>query len=294
MAQTDNAATHAGATWLVVNSASGSASEKAIAEVKAALTATGRAPQRIIDCQKDDLPDIAALTAGLVDMVVSYAGDGTTGALVAPLDGWRGRVLVLPGGTQNLLARALHRDRTMPDIIAQLGTNRLKAVRRTCLRGAGHVALAEVLAGPGAMWSDVREGMRGGLLGGDLGEVARRTLEAVRQSAGGPKVTLEDCPACRPEGYAGIRLSPLSDALQAEGYGAESVADYLAQGLALLRRDFREGPHDDLGRFEAVVCRSLEGAPVELMIDGERATAGPAARFLLAPLAVDLLAAGDG
>lgn len=279
-----------GVTWLVVNSASGSASPEALAGVVSALTAMGNEPARVVDCREAPLPDKVALDAAGVSLVVAHAGDGTTGALVAPLEGWGGQVLVLPGGTQNLLARALHGDRSTDAILSALANRVLRPVRRTCIRGAGQVALVEMLAGPGATWSDVREGMREG----DLGEVARRTLEAVRLSAAGPKVTLEGCSACRGEGYAGIRLVPNADAMQADGYGAETVGDYLAQGLALLRRDFRDGPHDTLGHFTEATCRSLDGSAVELMIDGERATGSPRERFSLAPLAVDLLAAGDG
>ena len=59
--------------------------------------------------------------------------------------------------------------------------------------------------------------------------------------------------------------------------GAETIADYARQGVALLRRDFREGPHDELGWHRAIVCRSSD--PIELMIDGERATGSCEERF---------------
>lgn len=60
----------------------------------------------------------------------------------------------------------------------------------------------------------------------------------------------------------------------------------------MLRQDFRQGPHEDLGAAREIVCRSQGDAPIELMIDGERRTGAHEERFSLAELAVDLLASG--
>lgn len=79
-----------------------------------------------------------------------------------------------------------------------------------------------------------------------------------------------------------------------QGYGAEDIGDYLKQGVAILKRDFREGPHDELGRHDEIVCRSLEDAPIELMVDGERKEGGAEERFSLAPLDLDLLGPAHG
>ena len=73
-----------------------------------------------------------------------------------------------------------------------------------------------------------------------------------------------------------------------DGYVAETAIDYAKHGLALLRRDFREGPHDVLGEHRAVVCRSTE--PIELMIDGERMTGERLERFEIRKCEVEFLA----
>ena len=62
----------------------------------------------------------------------------------------------------------------------------------------------------------------------------------------------------------------------------------------MLQRDFRDGPHDELGTHPQLLCRSADGGPIELMIDGERATGATELRFSLATLALNLLATGDG
>ena len=80
----------------------------------------------------------------------------------------------------------------------------------------------------------------------------------------------------------------LDGAIAIDCYGAETLGDYAQHGLALLRRDFREGPHDELGRHTAVVCRADE--PIELMIDGERRTGEREERFQIHECPVVFLA----
>jgi len=268
--------------WLVANSASGSNSDETLKAVCAALAGAGAEPERVVEAG-EGLPSRAELEQAGVGRLAVFAGDGTVSALATRIEGWAGALLVLPGGTANLLARALHGERAAPEIAA--GLARLATVRRSCIRSPAGTALVEILAGPGATWTDVRESLRDGA----VKDVAGTAVSAIRESTKGPMVALVDPPLGRADGYAGVRLEVGAGSMTVEGYGAETVGDYLKQGIALLRRNFREGPHDELGEHGAVTCRSLEQAPIPLMIDGERREAPPEQRFLLAPFALDLL-----
>ncbi len=274
--------------WLVLNAASGSNDHAASSELMSALAAVGRAPARVVDCSEKALPTRAELEAGNVGVVACHTGDGTLNRLLASLEGWVGAVLVLPGGTTNLLAKAIHGERSATETVAGLAD--MRRVRRQCLRSAAGTALIEVLAGPGATWSDVREGLREG----DFAEVAGKTVEAAQASTGGSMVSIRSPEIGKDAGYAGIRLTPLDHGIAVEGYGAETLADYLRQGIALLRRDFRTGPRDDLGMHPEVRCASIDGSPIELMFDGERCTGPAEITFSLAELDLDLLASGYG
>ena len=77
-------------------------------------------------------------------------------------------------------------------------------------------------------------------------------------------------------------------------YEVEKAGYRGAQGLAILKRDFREGPHDELGRARTVAVRSLEGEDIPLMVDGERSEGGAHLGFSLDTLDVDLLGLADG
>lgn len=271
-------------TWLCVNEASGSNDAARVEAVRAALAEAGAVPARVVNVPEDGAPSRSLLLEHGVGLLAVFTGDGTINSVVTGLEGWPGKVLILPGGTTNLLARALHGEAEAAEIARGLAN--LRPVRRPCIRTAYGAALIEVLAGPGATWSDVREGLRDG----DLPTVAATSLSALRQSTTGPMVAVTEPALGKAEGYAGVRLETTAEAMEIEGYGTETVADYLLQGLALLRRDFRQGPHDDLGAHAHIVCRSLGEEPIELMIDGERRTGGAEERFSLAQLAVDLLA----
>lgn len=273
---------------LVVNSASGSNSPETCDMLRSGLASQGVSIAREVAFPEDALPTPAELEAAGISLVVIYTGDGTLRSAIMGLAGWSGAVLVLPGGTTNLLSKAIHGDRPVEEILADLP--RMNRHRRQWLRCEAGSAVIEVVAGPGAKWSDVREELREG----DVAAVASTALDAAQASTGGPSVVLSRPEIGNPEGYSAIRLTPTDAGIEVEGYGAQTIADYLAQGIALLRRDFRTGPHDDLGLFPAVHCASIDGSPIELMLDGERETGPSQLQFSLAELELDLLAAGHG
>ena len=282
--------TKTGKLWLITNGASGSNDDGALSALVAELNRAGAQPERVIDCQRDDLPDRETLDRNGVERLAIFTGDGTANTAISRIEGWTGEVIVLPGGTANLLAKELNGDAAPAEIIAALSAGTLLPITRNCVRTSQGIALVEVLAGPGATWSEVREGIRDG----DIGGTATKAVEAVRQSAAGPMVMLTQPSIGRETGYAGVRLAPMTTGMEVEGFGAETIADYLKQGLALLRRNFRDGPHDELGEHPELVCRSADGSPIALMLDGERHDGASEERFLLAPLRVKLLGIGHG
>lgn len=278
-----------GETWLIYNGASGSHDDDALRAMVEAMGAAGHAPAKVVDC-KDGTPGTAEADRAGLGLVAVHGGDGTLSRTIAGLEGFSGQVLSLPGGTFNLLAREIFGERTPLDIIEMLGAGHLAVRRRNCIRGDDVLALCELLAGPGAKWADVREELREA----NVGEMLVKGWDAATTSTVGPMVGLGEPQAGREDGYAGLRFCPKADGIAIEGFAAEGLGDYLQQGMAILKRDFREGPHDDLGVVPTVECRSLEGEPIPLMIDGERSEGGNSIRFSLDSLDVDLLGIADG
>ncbi|MCB2059226.1 MAG: acylglycerol kinase family protein [Novosphingobium sp.] len=280
---------HGCKAWLIYNAASGSNDPEALAMLDGALNSAGCNLERKICFPEEDAPDVEELRSRGVDLVVIFAGDGTIGSVVTGLFGWEGSLLVLPGGTMNLLARRLHGEVSAHEIIARLAASDARKVRPTIVGTRGGYALTGVLAGPGTAWNDVREAMRSE----DLPEMVSAASAAVQESVGGAKVVCRN-PACgREEGYAAIMISPQQDALEARGYYAESFTDYASQAAALLQGDFRDGPNDLLGTYDRLDLSCPEGEPMGLLIDGEPSQGSADEVFRLARCGVDLLATID-
>ncbi|MBB4614461.1 diacylglycerol kinase family protein [Novosphingobium taihuense] len=268
--------------WLLTNSASGSNTDSAVDEVAASLAAAGHAPGRVIRFPDEDLPTGEELDAAGVATLAIFTGDGTINAAGSALEGWGGALLVLPGGTQNLLAKSLHGDVPVEAITGALSSAR--KIRRRAIRTSQGAGLIEVLAGPGAMWADVREGVRDL----DLATIAESFGNAFRETRDGPGVRLTDPVAGKAEGYRAVRIGCSGDQLEADGYDFADFGEFAAQGFAMLvKRDFRQGPHDELGTFDAVTL--VSEAPIALMIDGERREGGREERITCDTFALDFI-----
>lgn len=280
-----------GKAWLVYNSASGQQRPGDTEAIVAALEAGGMDCVRRTDCHEGPAITRREVEQAGIGCLAIYGGDGTLNRTIGALEGWGGAVLALPGGTFNLLCRDLYGTAELDEVLPLVSERRLAPRRRSCIRtGGGSVALCEVLAGPGATWADVREELRDGHVAG----VIEKSVEAASATVTGPPVVLAAPPRGREEGYAGLRLTPGSAGIRIQGYGADGPGEFVEQGIAILRRNFREGPHDDLGLSEEVRIGSGEGEPIPLMIDGERGEGAAEEHFALATLGIDLLEPLDG
>lgn len=268
--------------WLVTNPASGSNTPEAVEALSSTL-----APVRTFCFPDEPLPTRAELEAAGVATLAIFTGDGTINSAACLLEGWGGALLVLPGGTQNLLSKRLHGDRPAEAIVADAIMTEggsATCVRRRGIRTSQGMSLIEVLAGPGALWADVRESVRDLDLGG-LAETLSTALHETRQ---GPAVHLADPPQGKAEGYRAILIAPEGPDVLVEGYDFADFGELAAQGFAMLvKRNFREGPHEDIGVFARVTVTS--DAPIPLMIDGELRQGTRRETFACEELALDFL-----
>lgn len=271
--------------WLVTNAASGSNNPEALAALERAARDAGISIGRTIHFPADELPSAAGLDDAGIETVAVFAGDGTVNALIRSLYGWEGAVLVLPGGTKNLLFHRLHGQRELSEIFRALARGETQRSRPGIVRCPQGDGLAGLMAGPGTAWYDVREAMRQA----DLAAVASGAAQAIGASLAAPMIACSDPALGRKEGYPLIMLTPRDDGFAVDAYHAETVQDFLAQGLALLRREFRDGPSERLGIVPEIELASVSGDPLGLLIDGEKVDCAAKERFRLVPCEVDLL-----
>lgn len=277
--------------WLVVNARSGSNSEAAREHLEDALSRHDCAVAETIEFPDRTLPTREELDRNQVRRLVVFTGDGTLNAIIEAATGWDGEILVLPGGTMNLLSTRLHGEdvdcETILTRIARHAYRKVRPLMACCAAGRAHAGL---LVGPGTAWAEVREAMRDR----DLAEFAQNASDALAETTAGPRVRMVDPARGHADGYPLIELTPSHRGMQVDGYRLESAGEFLQQSWAVLRRRFRDGPHERLGLLDRLIIESCDDQPLDILIDGEPAKLGNRAQFTVAECPVDLLASAHG
>lgn len=253
-------------TWLIVNEASGSYDADVIADIVTCFAHSGHPVDCIVRCPDEDLPTPDKLRSSGVETLAIYAGDGTTNSALKAAAGWDGAVLILPGGTMNLLARALHGDQPYDAIIAEAARSRRTRKLHTVEIGES-TAYVGVIAGPSTSWAHVREDARHG----EVTDLLFNAIPAaISESLSGPQVGIDG----HEESFPAIFASPREDTLALCGFTASGVGEIVAHASAWLNGDFRDGPRVDLGNAPSATLTS-DAETIGLLIDGEPAECRP-------------------
>jgi hypothetical protein len=126
--------------WLVTNPASGSTSSILTVSIEAAVRECGCIFAGRTGFPEEALPTAGKLEDAAVDTLVLFEGDGTINATLGALGAWRESFLILPGGTMNLLAKALH-DTLDPVAIVKAAFSLRRLVSLPIVKAGQHRAL---------------------------------------------------------------------------------------------------------------------------------------------------------
>lgn len=273
-----------GACCFIVNRSSGSHDPSQCDALRQALQRHARRPVRMVAIPDDPMPSASRTRGDDIDLVAIFAGDGTVSAAVDALEGWEGELLILPGGTMNLLSRKLHDD-AEPEAIIERAFG--PAARRATLplaEGCGVRSLVGIVAGPTAAWGEVREDMRKL----DLGGLIESVPEALQETLQGEPVSLGGVEGA----FQAIFIDPREDALEANAVHAATAAELLQHGWAWLRGDFRDGPQTPLLCARTLTVRRNGG--IDLLVDGEQARVASPCQFTLGRSGLTFIATGRG
>lgn len=146
----------------LVNTASGGCDEGAGQDVKALLRDAGLDLAKgwsVVGEHVDAaLDESAALD---LDVLILLAGDGTIRAAAKRCSDRRPLLVPLPGGTMNMLPRALYGDRSWRDALRDtLAAPQVRAVSGGRV-GRDQFFVAAILGSP-SLWAEAREAVRGG------------------------------------------------------------------------------------------------------------------------------------
>ncbi len=247
---------------LIINTHSGNAASIEIEAAIAALCAAGLSVEHIVQLPDETCPDRNIVEKFACEVVVAVSGDGTVASLCDQLGDWPGALLVLPGGTMNLLSRRLHGDIALATLLEMLPGADLIADHIPIICLGKRKIMTGLTVGPSTRWGEVREEMRHG----DIGAIAQTVPEAWAETLADDGVWIE---GYERQAYAGIFVEPNDrQSLSVIAFRANNIGDMLGHGVAWLRRDFREGPRDELGLMHDVVVLG-DNPETGLLIDGE-------------------------
>ncbi|WP_353216753.1 diacylglycerol kinase family protein [Sandarakinorhabdus sp.] len=255
--------------WLVANRASRSTDEGRIAALEAAVLAAGATIAGSSDFPREPAPGAAALAG--IDTLVIMGGDGTINSASAAARGWAGQVLAIPGGTMNLLPRALHGDAPPEAIVAAAASSDAAPmlVHVPVVRAGDHTSYCRIIIGPMTRWARARENARRGRLW--------RVWQAVRLALargflGGVKV------AGHAGRHPGVLVMPAAQGLDVALFSGSGIGDAMAVAMRWLLDDWRDAAA--VTAFTASELMVGRRRTLRCLFDGELKRLPPPARLV--------------
>jgi diacylglycerol kinase family enzyme len=257
--------------WFITNPGSGSTTQAKCEALEAVFAERGLVLAGRTDFPESDLPTGEELDRQGVDTVVLFAGDGTINAALCALAEWGGAFLILPGGTMNLLAKALH-DEMDPAKIIHAAHEETRRVALPYIEADEHRAFVGVIMGPAASWARAREAARKGKVG--------RTVGAIRAAWGntfGRRGIRIQGARKLPDKYQAVFVFPDPDGLDVSAVDAREWRSIAQLGWEWLTGDWAAA--HAVTKSHAHELRIKGTRRVLALFDGEPVTLDPSVRI---------------
>lgn len=274
---------------VVLNRASGSWTPSCEAEVTQALTEAGAPGATVIGAAPEEIEKALDAAIADTDILVVLGGDGTIRSAAEKLLGRDVILVPLPGGTMNMLPKALYGARNWKDAL----TDTLAAPDIHEVSGGKvgeHAFFVAALFGAPTLWADAREAARAG----HLLEAAQKSMTAARRSLTEPLEYVFEGESGSAEAVA-IVCPLVSKALEEHDRFLEAAAidtvtagDALRLGFHALMDDWRLDPSVTRAKVRSARITGHGGVPV--ILDGERVKMGREVEVSFIPLAFRALA----
>jgi len=276
---------------IIVNEKSGSVPEDGREQLSAFLQEEGHEPVLPVSIEVSLEDQVAGLMAVGCEALVVWGGDGTICAVLQSANG-SVPVLVLPGGTMNLLPKRLHND----ELDWKKIVHSVLADPRPGWISAGEVggqrfyvaALFGQLTHIGASREAVREGA---ILEAVSILTDRETLDIesnIHVEVDQPD-TMRECPA------TAVAVIPAAeDGLEIAVIAPDNHLDLAASAMDALARGWRESAHFHAEGATAIRMRHAEGKAIPATIDGEPCEPGEVLSISYIQKAACVLVAGGG
>lgn len=278
----------------IINTSSGGCDAESEAEMLEILGWAGVTNCKTWCGQADEIERaLAEAATQKLEVLVVLGGDGTI-RRAAELCGPPGTYLIpLPGGTMNLLPRALHGDASWQ---AVLQNTLVRPATRVLSGGcvADNMFFVAAVIGPPALWVETRESLREGHIRDafEKGAAAFQTTFDTKiryfispEISGEAEVVAVICPLISAE------MSEAEQAFEAAAMNVESAAELIGLATRAAFGKWRDYKRVTLSKTERVAVQSSKQIP--LLLDGEPVMTGDNAEIRFVPRAVNLVVPGD-
>jgi diacylglycerol kinase family enzyme len=223
------------------------------------------------------------------EVLIVLGGDGTIRTAAEACTGTDTYLLPLPGGTLNVLPRALYGDSTWQEALKETLTNPL--TKELSAGGVGDkLFFVAAVVGASGLWMDAREAIRKGDILNAVGK-AGVAFEAMFDTtmrylispevSGKAKVVAIICP------LVSEQMSDSEQALEAAAIDVENATELLGLATAAAFGKWRDDESVTLTKTRHVTVQSKKDIP--LFLDGEQVKVGKKAEISFASHAVTVI-----
>ncbi len=273
----------------LLNTSSGSCDLQAEADLSSILEGVGVTPVQTWCGAGTEVDQALSEAAGhKLDLLIVVGGDGTIRAAAEACEEAGPLLVPLPGGTMNMLPKALYGDLSWRDALkATLEAPQIQPVHGAQVEGH-RFFIAAILGGPSRM-AEAREAMREHDLAGAVEKGVAALKQALstglRYQFGNRHDAAETVAVLCP--LTSKRLSDDEEVLEAAAFKLEGPTDALRLAWNAAFRDWREDRTVDRAKVRSIEIASDE--PIPALLDGETFELGRSVRIELVPRAFQAL-----
>jgi len=274
---------------MIVNEKSGSVPEDGRAQLECVIAETGHEPVFAADPEADIEEQVADLMKKGVEAIAVWGGDGTICCVLQQANS-RVPVLVLPGGTMNLLPKRLHNGELDWKKIVHSVLENPKPTWIPAGEVSGQRFYVAALFGQLTHIGASREAVREGAL---LEAVSILTDREALDIDSNINIEVDEPDKHREFPATAAAVTPAAEGgLEIAVIAPDSHLDLAASALDALVRGWREGAHFHSDCASAIRMRHAEGMSIPATIDGEPCEPGASLNISYIQKAACVLVAG--
>ena len=275
---------------IIINTSSGGCDSDSQAELRNILEGAGVTKCKTWCGQANQMKRaFAEAAAQQLDALIVLGGDGTIRTAAEACSRCDMHLLPLPGGTMNMLPRALYGEVSWEDALKKTLAHPVTKVLSGGRIENNQFFVAAVVGAP-ALWAETRESIREGDIidAIEKGAVAFQEMFDTKiqyfissESKGEAEVVAVICP------LVSEQMSDSEQALEAAVINLENAAELIGLVTAAAVGSWRDSQNIALSRTKRVAVQSNKDIPI--FLDGERVKIGKKAEISFMPKAVSVI-----